>query len=93
MCVTAAIAFTLLSLLYYIIDVRNWWSGYPFEECGMNAIIMYVGHTVMHKMLPWHWRIGSMNTHFVLLLESLWNTILWIGIALYLDHIEFYYSV
>ncbi|XP_058988137.1 heparan-alpha-glucosaminide N-acetyltransferase-like [Musca domestica] len=63
-CVTTALAFTLLSLLYYIIDVRHWWTGYPFEACGMNAIIMYVGHTVMHKMLPWHWRIGAMNTHF-----------------------------
>ncbi|KNC26888.1 hypothetical protein FF38_10958 [Lucilia cuprina] len=92
-CITTALAFTLLSVLYYIIDVQHWWTGYPFEACGMNAIIMYVGHTVMHKMLPWHWRIGSMNTHFVLLLEAVWNTMLWIGIALYLDHIEFYYSI
>ncbi|XP_073829317.1 heparan-alpha-glucosaminide N-acetyltransferase [Musca autumnalis] len=92
-CVTTALAFTLLSLLYYIIDVRHWWTGYPFEACGMNAIIMYVGHTVMHKMLPWHWRIGAMNTHFLLLLEAVWNTLLWIGIALYLDYKEFYYSL
>ncbi|XP_075155903.1 heparan-alpha-glucosaminide N-acetyltransferase [Haematobia irritans] len=92
-CATTALAFTLLSILYYVIDVRHWWTGYPFEACGMNAIIMYVGHTVMHKMLPWHWRIGAMNTHFLLLLEAVWNTLLWIGIALYLDHISFYYSL
>lgn len=91
--VTVALALTLLSLLYYIIDVRQVWSGYPFTECGMNAIIMYVGHTVMHKMLPWHWRIASMNTHFLLLLESVWNTLLWVGIALYLDARQFYYSL
>ncbi|XP_060649542.1 heparan-alpha-glucosaminide N-acetyltransferase-like [Drosophila nasuta] len=50
--VTVALALLLLSLLYYVIYVRQWCSGYPFTECGMNAIIMYVGHTVMHRMLP-----------------------------------------
>ncbi|XP_030378987.1 heparan-alpha-glucosaminide N-acetyltransferase [Scaptodrosophila lebanonensis] len=91
--ITVAVAYTLLSFLYYVIDVRQWWSGHPFTESGMNAIIMYVGHTIMHKMLPWHWRIGAMNTHFVLLLESVWNTLIWIAIALYLDSQEFYYSL
>ncbi|ALC49731.1 CG6903 [Drosophila busckii] len=90
---TVALALALLSLVYYVVDVRQLWSGYPFTECGMNAIILYVGHTVMHKMLPWHWRIGAMNTHFELLLESVWNTLLWVAIALYLDAHEFYYSV
>ncbi|XP_039958205.1 heparan-alpha-glucosaminide N-acetyltransferase [Bactrocera tryoni] len=92
-CVTSALAFFMLSILYFVIDVRRWWTGYPFVESGMNAIIMYVGHTVMHKMLPWHWRIGPMNTHFVLLLEATWNTLLWVAIALYLDSIKFYYSL
>ncbi|XP_054730275.1 heparan-alpha-glucosaminide N-acetyltransferase [Anastrepha obliqua] len=91
--VTSALAFFVLSILYYVIDVRHWWTGYPFVQCGMNAIVLYVGHTVMHKMLPWHWRIGPMNTHFVLLLESTWNTLLWVAIALYLDSIKFYYSL
>ncbi|XP_067639037.1 heparan-alpha-glucosaminide N-acetyltransferase isoform X2 [Eurosta solidaginis] len=91
--VTAALAFFILSILYYVIDVQLWWTGSPFVESGMNAIIMYVGHTVMHKMLPWHWRIGPMNTHFILLLESTWNTLLWVAIALYLNSIHFYYSL
>ncbi|XP_016948278.1 heparan-alpha-glucosaminide N-acetyltransferase [Drosophila biarmipes] len=94
-CVTVSLALVILSLLYYVVDVREmWsWSGYPFTECGMNAIVMYVGHSVLHKMLPWHWRIGEMNTHFMLLLEATWNTLLWVGIALYLDAQEFYYSL
>ncbi|XP_017488418.1 PREDICTED: heparan-alpha-glucosaminide N-acetyltransferase [Rhagoletis zephyria] len=91
--VTSGLAFFVLSLLYFVIDVQRWWTGYPFVQSGKNAIIMYVGHTVMHKMLPWHWRIGPMNTHFVLLLESTWNTLLWVAIALYLDSIKFYYSL
>uniref|UniRef100_W8B6X1 Heparan-alpha-glucosaminide N-acetyltransferase n=1 Tax=Ceratitis capitata TaxID=7213 RepID=W8B6X1_CERCA len=91
--VTSALAFFMLTILYYVIDVRRWWAGFPFVESGMNAIVMYVGHTVMHKMLPWHWRIGPMNTHFILLLESTWNTLLWVAIALYLDSVKFYYSL
>lgn len=89
--ITASLAFFLLSIFYYIIDVRELWTGYPFAECGMNAIILYVGHTVFHKMLPWHWTIGPMNTHFILLLKCLWNTMLWVGIALYLNGIKYYY--
>ncbi|XP_016982540.1 heparan-alpha-glucosaminide N-acetyltransferase [Drosophila rhopaloa] len=94
-CVTVSLALVILSLLYYFIDVReSWsWSGFPFTQCGMNAIVMYVGHSVLHSMLPWHWHIGEMNTHFMRLLEATWNTLLWVGIALYLDAQEFYYSL
>ncbi|XP_055843915.1 heparan-alpha-glucosaminide N-acetyltransferase [Episyrphus balteatus] len=91
--VTSSLAFFLLTIMYYIIDVRESWTGYPFAECGLNAIILYVGHTVFHKMLPWHWTIGPMNTHFMLLLKCLWNTTLWIGIALYLNGIKYYYTL
>ncbi|KAH8292746.1 hypothetical protein KR018_011203 [Drosophila ironensis] len=94
-CVTVCLALVILALLYYFVDVRtSWsWSGYPFTECGMNAIVMYVGHSVLHRMLPWHWNIGPMNTHFMLLLECTWNTLVWVGIALYMDAREFYYSL
>lgn len=44
----------------------------------MNAIVMYVGHEVFHKMLPGHRHIGPMNIHFVLLLENMWNASLWV---------------
>ncbi|XP_055915706.1 heparan-alpha-glucosaminide N-acetyltransferase [Eupeodes corollae] len=91
--VTSSLAFLLLVILYYTIDVREIWSGFPFAECGMNAIVLYVGHTVFHKMLPWHWTVGPMNTHFMLLLKCIWNTVLWVGIALYLNGIKYYYTL
>jgi len=78
---TSSLAFILLTIFYIVIDVRNLWSGTPLVYAGMNAIIMYVGHQVFHAMLPWHWHIGPMNTHFVLLLENLWNSALWVVIA------------
>lgn len=78
---TSSLAFILLTIFYVVIDVRNLWSGMPLVYAGMNAIIMYVGHEVFHSMLPWHWHIGPMNTHFVLLLENMWNASLWVVIA------------
>lgn len=78
---TSSLAFILLTIFYIVIDVRNLWSGTPLVYAGMNAIVMYVGHEVFHSMLPWHWHIGPMNTHFVLLLENMWNASLWVVIA------------
>uniref|UniRef100_A0A0K8TUB7 Putative heparan-alpha-glucosaminide n-acetyltransferase-like protein n=1 Tax=Tabanus bromius TaxID=304241 RepID=A0A0K8TUB7_TABBR len=91
--VTSSLAFFLLVVCYYLIDVKSHWSGAPLRHCGMNAIIMYIGHSALHKMLPWHWRIGLMNTHFILLLECTWNTILWVFIAIYLHHKKIFYTV
>lgn len=78
---TSSLAFILLTIFYIVIDVRNLWSGTPLVYAGMNAIVMYVGHEVFHSMLPWHWHIGPMNTHFILLLENMWNASLWVVIA------------
>uniref|UniRef100_A0A182M7N1 Heparan-alpha-glucosaminide N-acetyltransferase catalytic domain-containing protein n=1 Tax=Anopheles culicifacies TaxID=139723 RepID=A0A182M7N1_9DIPT len=90
---TGSLAYLLLMLCYYAIDVKHAWNGRPFVYAGMNAIVLYVGHTVFHKMLPWHWRIGTMNTHFMLTLEALWNTVLWNLIALYLYKRKIFYNL
>lgn len=91
--VTSGLAFYLLSFLYVVIDVNKVWSGTPFFWSGMNAILMFVGHSITHKMLPWHWRVGDMNTHFVLLIAGFWNTIIWIFIAYVWYRRKFFYSV
>lgn len=93
--VTSGLAFILLSLCYYLIDVKKWWTDAwnPFLYPGQNAIIMYVGHTIMHKMLPWHWRVKNMNTHFIRLFENSWNTMIWVLIAIYLYNKKIFYSV
>lgn len=91
--VTSGMAFVLLAIMYVIVDVRSYWRGAPLVYAGMNAIIIYVGHQVFHKMLPWHWSIGPMNTHFMRLLESGWNTALWVGIAYYLYKRKIFYSI
>lgn len=71
----------VLTVCFLVVDVKHYWSGCPFVYCGMNAIVMYIGHSILNKMLPFHFRIGQMNTHFMLLLENGWNTLLWVGVA------------
>lgn len=90
---TSCFAFYLLAVCYLLIDVQGWWSGAPFFYPGMNATIMYVGHSVTHWMFPWHWSLQTMNTHFILLIESLWGTAVWILVGVWLYHIKFFLSL
>lgn len=91
--VTTSVATLLLTACYYFIDIKKWWTGCPFVYCGMNAIVMYIGHSILSKMLPFHFRIGQMNTHFMLLLENGWNTLLWVGVAALLYRRKIFISV
>jgi heparan-alpha-glucosaminide N-acetyltransferase len=93
--ITAALAFFLLSLIYYLVDVKNIGSDFwtIFLYPGMNAIILYVGHSLFHSMWPFHWSVDNMNTHFVLLLENMYTVIVWILISHYLYHKQIFYSI
>ncbi|XP_055612390.1 heparan-alpha-glucosaminide N-acetyltransferase [Uranotaenia lowii] len=91
--VTASLAFFLLLICYVLVDLKRYWSGKPFLFAGMNSIVLYIGHSVFHSMLPWHWKVGTMNTHFMLTLEALWNTVLWIGIAYVMYMKKVFYSI
>lgn len=33
---TGGLAYVVFSILYYIIDHKNWWSGFPFNYTGKN---------------------------------------------------------
>jgi len=79
--VTSSFAFVLLSLLYIVIDLKNWWKGQPFFYAGMNSILLYCGHQVGWQIFPFHWVIGDMRTHMVRLPEALWGAALWILVS------------
>lgn len=93
--VTSSLAFLLLSLIYFLVDVRNigddFWTIFLYP--GMNAIILYVGHSVFHKMWPFHFSFDVMNTHFILLLENCWTVVVWILISHWLYHRKIFYSI
>lgn len=76
-----AIAILAFLICYYLVDVCGVWSGKPFIYPGMNSILVFVGHEAIGEMLPFHWKISKMNSHFIILLENGWTTFVWMGIS------------
>ncbi|KAG5326063.1 HGNAT acetyltransferase, partial [Acromyrmex heyeri] len=62
---------------------KNLWHN-PINS-GMNALLLYVGHSVCYEIFPFHWRIGAMDSRALCLIESIWVVILWAIIA-YIMH-------
>ncbi|KAL3283749.1 hypothetical protein HHI36_017918 [Cryptolaemus montrouzieri] len=93
--VTSGTAFALLTLCYVLIDVKKWWQGGPFFYAGMNSILMYIGHQVTSGFFPFSWKINDYDTqtHFLLFLENVTSTVIWILIAYYLYKIKFFLTV
>ncbi|XP_078619791.1 heparan-alpha-glucosaminide N-acetyltransferase-like isoform X2 [Branchiostoma floridae x Branchiostoma japonicum] len=38
-----SMAYLLLALCYLLVDVKEWWSGWPFYCCGRNSILLFFG--------------------------------------------------
>lgn len=91
--VTSCFAFLLLAFCYLLVDVLGVWTGTPFFQAGMNSIFLYVGHNVTYNLFPWHYKIGPMNTHLSILIETLWGTTLWVITGLYMHHKRKFYTV
>ncbi|XP_073962689.1 heparan-alpha-glucosaminide N-acetyltransferase isoform X2 [Choristoneura fumiferana] len=79
--VTSAICLVLLSICYVFTDAWRLWGGGPFRAPGLNAIALYIGHSVCSNMFPFHWKVPNMETHAMQLVEALWGTALWVIIA------------
>ncbi|XP_078050536.1 heparan-alpha-glucosaminide N-acetyltransferase [Augochlora pura] len=77
---TSSLAFLLFAFLYFLIDYRQLWSGFPFIYAGSNPIFLYVGHILTKSLFPWSWHI-SHRTHGTMLAMNLWTTMLWTVIA------------
>ena len=90
---TTSSAFLILCVIYFFQDHLRFWNGVPFKGPGMNPTILYVGHIITYNLFPFNWSYGNMNTHFILTLENLWTTSLWIIIAYWLYYIEFFLTV
>ncbi|XP_068924465.1 heparan-alpha-glucosaminide N-acetyltransferase-like [Petaurus breviceps papuanus] len=78
---TSCFSFILLGLLYYIIDVKGWWSGCPLIFPGMNSILVYVGHSLLAGYFPFSWEMKSPSSHAEPLAQDLLGTAIWVFIA------------
>jgi heparan-alpha-glucosaminide N-acetyltransferase len=92
--VSASSALVILPILFYIIDIKQWWSGSPFTEAGMNAILLYVGQWVFYNTLPFAFKYPNMDRrHFPGLCVGTWTMVCWAFIAYWLDRKKMYWKV
>nr|XP_022916136.1 heparan-alpha-glucosaminide N-acetyltransferase [Onthophagus taurus]XP_022916137.1 heparan-alpha-glucosaminide N-acetyltransferase [Onthophagus taurus]XP_022916138.1 heparan-alpha-glucosaminide N-acetyltransferase [Onthophagus taurus] len=91
--VTSSLAFLLLTFCYLLIDVIKIWNGKPFLFAGMNAIIMYIGHSITYSNFPIRWDVDNNETHFLRLFENVWGTMCWILVSYYLYKKKIFYSI
>lgn len=59
----------------------------------MNALVMYVGHSVFNANLPFAWKIGKMNTHAWMLFENFWRVGVWCAVGYILHRKKTYLSL
>ncbi|XP_067413049.1 heparan-alpha-glucosaminide N-acetyltransferase isoform X2 [Emydura macquarii macquarii] len=74
-------AFMLLLLIYYLVDVKRWWSGAPFFYPGMNSILVYIGHEVFENYFPFKWKMKDNQSHAEHLAQNLLATSIWVIIS------------
>ncbi|XP_065842224.1 heparan-alpha-glucosaminide N-acetyltransferase-like [Oscarella lobularis] len=91
--VMAGTAYLLLSLCYFVIDVKKFWLGGPFVYPGMNSILVYVGHELADGRFPFAYSWPGEANHANQLASSLIGMTLWVIIAYYLYVIDFFVKV
>jgi heparan-alpha-glucosaminide N-acetyltransferase len=90
---TCCLAYLMLIICYILVDVKKIWSGSPFYYPGMNSIILYIGHSVFHHAFPFRMFPQNYRTHFLLTLENLYATGVWIFIAYRLYKAKKFYNL
>jgi len=81
---TGASSFLLFAVCYLLTDVFGWWNGAPFLYPGMNSILLYVGHGILWRHLPFSWEMDKYGGHGEMLAMNITGTALWCLIAYYL---------
>ncbi|KAK7901694.1 hypothetical protein WMY93_018463 [Mugilogobius chulae] len=86
-------SFLLLGAMYFVIDVKGWWSGRPFIYPGTNSILVYVGHSLLGFYFPFSWDMRLQDSHWELLFMNLWGTALWVLISYLLHRKHFFLKI
>uniref|UniRef100_A0A9J8C7H8 Si:dkey-192p21.6 n=1 Tax=Cyprinus carpio carpio TaxID=630221 RepID=A0A9J8C7H8_CYPCA len=86
-------SFVLLGLMYFVIDIKEWWGGQPFIYPGMNSIFVYVGHSLLGFYFPFSWEMRFQDSHWEQLFQNIWGTALWVFIAYLLYRKKFFLKI
>ncbi|XP_052007439.1 heparan-alpha-glucosaminide N-acetyltransferase [Xyrauchen texanus] len=86
-------AFVLLGVMYFVVDIKEWWGGQPFIYPGMNSIFVYVGHSLLGFYFPFSWEMCVQDSHWEKLFQNLWGTALWVCVAYLLYRKKFFLKI
>jgi len=75
----ASMAFFALTVMFYVIDVKEWWTGNPLVFPGINPIVLFMGHEILEDYFPLRWR--STKDHEMTLFFSCWGATFWTFVA------------
>ncbi len=71
----ASLGFIVLTILYLLVDVRQWFTGAPFLWLGMNSIAIYICHDRFEYLFPVQFQVN--NTHAEQLAVHLYGAFFW----------------
>lgn len=77
--ILSSLAFFNLTILYLLIDVKQWFTGAPFLWPGMNSIVIYICHDRFAVSFPVQFQVN--NTHAEQLAMHLFGSIFWSLVA------------
>ncbi|XP_073962435.1 heparan-alpha-glucosaminide N-acetyltransferase-like [Choristoneura fumiferana] len=78
--VTAALAFGLQAVLYFLVDLKMKWGGRPLYYAGQNALFLYIGSELLKRHFPLHVHVPA-ATHAQLLATHAAAMLLWLAVA------------
>lgn len=81
--ITSAIAYLVIASFYILVDIYQCQRVFILRllmSAGQNAIFLYVGHSLLHEMLPWHFAVDE-TSHLQLTMRLAWSTFVWLLIA------------
>ncbi|XP_072261386.1 heparan-alpha-glucosaminide N-acetyltransferase [Pyxicephalus adspersus] len=86
-------AFFLLMMIYFLVDVKRYWTGAPFFYPGMNSILVYVGHEIFENYFPFKWKMQDSQSHAQHLTQNLVATSIWVLIAYILYRKKIFWKI
>ncbi|CAF3302887.1 unnamed protein product, partial [Rotaria sp. Silwood2] len=87
----ASLAFIILTILYFLIDVNQWFTGSPFLWLGMNSIAIYIGHDRFANSFPVQFEVD--NTHTKQLAIHLYGAFFWSFVAAFMYYKKIFIAI
>jgi heparan-alpha-glucosaminide N-acetyltransferase len=89
--ILSSLAFLILTVLYLVVDVYQWFTGAPFLWLGMNSIAIYMGHGLFAISFLVQFNVS--NTHAAQLAVNLYGAFFWSFVAGLMYYKKFFVAI